>query len=246
MTTMRTEILNKVWRGQDPFAGFPAQKYQLDLQGWRSSHRYLSEAVEETKAKVVIEIGVWKGSSVATLAQCLKARHSSGVVIAVDTWLGSSEHWLRDQWFDHLGNEHGRPTMQRQFMANMVKSELQDYVVPLPLDSLNAAMVISGNNIVADVIHLDGAHHYSSVLADLEAWWPLLRPGGILIGDDYDPHWLGVVRAFNEFFGALGIDPGEEVENVKCRIRKPALSVGKSTAPAKVPASKQPARLSMM
>jgi len=246
MTAARTEIVNRLWRGQDPFAGFPVENYDLDLQGWRSSHRYLSEAVEETNAKVVIEIGVWKGGSVATLAKHLKTRRGDGVVIAVDTWLGSSEHWLRDQWFDHLGNEHGRPTMQHQFMANMLKSGLQDYVVPLPLDSLNAAMVVGGKNIVADVIHLDGAHHYSSVLADLEAWWPMLRPGGILIGDDYDPHWLGVVRAFNEFFGALGINPSDDVENVKCRIRKPAVSVGKSAVAAKPQTSKQPAKLSMV
>ena len=55
MTAIRTEILNDIWRGNDPFNGFPAREYELDLQGWRSSHRYLSEAIEETKAKIVIE-----------------------------------------------------------------------------------------------------------------------------------------------------------------------------------------------
>jgi predicted O-methyltransferase YrrM len=223
MTAARNEIVNKIWRGQDPFHGFPAEKYNVDMQGWRSSHIYLTDAIDETKARVVIEVGVWKGGSAATLAQRLKARGEDGVLIAIDTWLGSSEHWLRDQWFKHLGAEFGRPTMQRQFMTNMVKSGLHDIVIPLPLDSLNAAMVIAGNNIMTDVIHIDGAHDYASVLADLEAWWPVLKPGGILIGDDYDPHWPGVVRAFDDFFKPLGIDPSSEVENVKCRIRKPKL-----------------------
>lgn len=243
MTAARDEILNKIWRGDDPFEGFPADKYKVDLQGWRSSHKYLGQAIDEVDARIVIEIGVWKGGSVATLAQHLKARGGDGVVIAIDTWLGSSEHWLRDQWFDHLGAEFGRPTMQRQFMTNMVKAGLQDLVVPLPLDSLNAALVIAGRDIKADVIHLDGAHDYASVLADLEAWWPLLQPGGILIGDDYDPHWPGVVRAFDEFFAPLGIEPSREVENVKCRIRKPKLAADNAARPARQADARRPARV---
>mmetsp|Transcript_98930 Transcript_98930/g.317216 ORF Transcript_98930/g.317216 Transcript_98930/m.317216 type:complete len:335 (+) Transcript_98930:98-1102(+) len=33
-------------------------------------------------------------------------------------------------------------------------------------------------------VYIDARHDYASVLADLRAWWPLLRRGGVLAGDD--------------------------------------------------------------
>ena len=56
----------------------------------------------------------------------------------------------------------------------------------------------------ADAIYLDASHEYESVVADLVAYWRVLRPGGVLIGDDFDSSWPGVVRAVNEFSERLG------------------------------------------
>lgn len=36
-----------------------------------------------------------------------------------------------------------------------------------------------------DFIYIDAKHDYSSVLADLLAFWPKLPPGGILAGHDF-------------------------------------------------------------
>lgn len=36
-----------------------------------------------------------------------------------------------------------------------------------------------------DFVYLDGDHEYSAVMADLEAWWPLVKPGGIIAGHDW-------------------------------------------------------------
>ena len=36
-----------------------------------------------------------------------------------------------------------------------------------------------------DFVYLDGDHEFSSVTADLTAWLPKLRPGGIMSGHDY-------------------------------------------------------------
>jgi hypothetical protein len=59
-------------------------------------------------------------------------------------------------------------------------------------------------------------------MADLQAWWPLVRPGGILIGDDYNTNgvWPEVREAFDEFFGHLRLMPFD-VLPPKCRVRKP-------------------------
>lgn len=38
-----------------------------------------------------------------------------------------------------------------------------------------------------DFVYIDGDHSYRSVTADLEAWWPLVKPGGIIAGHDWIP-----------------------------------------------------------
>ena len=39
-----------------------------------------------------------------------------------------------------------------------------------------------------DVIFIDGNHQYDYVLKDLEIYFEILRPGGLLIGDDFEFH----------------------------------------------------------
>lgn len=36
-----------------------------------------------------------------------------------------------------------------------------------------------------DFVYLDANHRYESVISDIEAWWPKLKPSGILCGHDY-------------------------------------------------------------
>jgi hypothetical protein len=56
-----------------------------------------------------------------------------------------------------------------------------------------------------DVVYLDGDHTYQGVKQDLEAWWPKVRAGGYLCGDDYitgstgQGFQFGVIEAVNEF-----------------------------------------------
>jgi hypothetical protein len=58
-----------------------------------------------------------------------------------------------------------------------------------------------------DWIYIDGDHTYDAVKADLEAFLPLVRSGGILAGDDYgDAGWWGdgVTRAVDELATSIG------------------------------------------
>jgi hypothetical protein len=141
------------------------------------------------------------------------------VVIAVDTWLGSSEHWSINELYPLMEVQNGLPRLYDRFMQNIISLSLQDKVLPLPVDSANAAIVLANQNIVIDVVHLDAGHDYDAVYNDLQHWWPLLRPGGLLIGDDYSEGWPGVVGAFNDFFAKRGISYLEDISN-KCRVVK--------------------------
>ena len=62
-----------------------------------------------------------------------------------------------------------------------------------------------------DYMYIDALHTYEAVIADLNAWWPKLKKGGIMAGDDFgdwsDPrdgrtanlYQWGVRRAVKEF-----------------------------------------------
>jgi len=55
-----------------------------------------------------------------------------------------------------------------------------------------------------DFVFIDAIHLYENVLADIDAWWPKVRSGGILAGDDYNDQFSGVVKAVNERFEETG------------------------------------------
>ncbi|MFG1465378.1 class I SAM-dependent methyltransferase [Xanthobacter sp. DSM 24535] len=220
MSDVRAELVQKLWHGNDPFSSFDPSGIPVDTQGWGSTHPYLAQSVREVQPALVIEIGAWKGGSVITLAKAIRDLGLNGVVLAVDTWLGSAEHWADPAMFASLRIAQGYPSLYRTFMANIIREGLEPYVLPLPLDSVNAGVLLRARKISAQMLHIDAGHDYRSVSSDLNQWWPLLEPGGILIGDDYrlDGHFPGVRRAFDELAAATGLML--EHAPTKCRIRK--------------------------
>ncbi len=136
---------------------------------------------------MIVEIGTWKGASALHFARMLADRGIPGTVIAVDTWLGAVDHWADETLFAELATEHGFPSLYRTFLANVLREgQAERRILPLPLDSVNAAELLRLRGVRADVIHLDAGHEEASVAADLRAWWPGAAPGGLLIADDYD------------------------------------------------------------
>jgi len=219
----RSELVATLWKGRDPFLGFPLGLYPDSRNELYPPHPYIAEAIEETRAQFMVEIGVWKGNCTIAMAKMAKKlKIPNAVVLAIDTWLGSSEHWF-SSWGESLNFEFGQPMLMRTFASNVVLSDVADVVLPIPLDSINAYEVFKRANLKEiDVLHIDAGHDYRSVMADLEAWWPLLRSGGWLVGDDYldTGEWPEVKAAYDVFFKERNLFPLEFWSN-KCRVKKP-------------------------
>lgn len=49
-----------------------------------------------------------------------------------------------------------------------------------------------------DLVYIDGDHTYEGVVKDLAAWYPKVKKGGVICGDDIG--WPGVKQAVDEFF----------------------------------------------
>lgn len=207
--------------GDNPYEGFEPVIEKPDLQGWNGGHPALSRIVRETKPEVIVDVGVWKGRSAVTLAAAQKEVRESGIVIAVDSFLGSPEHWnpKRQDIFAALRFSHGQPRLYDIFLSNIRLLQLEDQVVPIVQTSENAALILRRLGITPELVHIDAAHEYGSVMRDIETYYELIRPGGVLIGDDFV--WSGVARAVVHFTDRLGLP--FHVEYPKWWIFKPAV-----------------------
>jgi hypothetical protein len=64
-----------------------------------------------------------------------------------------------------------------------------------------------------DIVFLDGDHRYEAITADIRAWLPKVKKGGVLCGHDFTPGWPGVIQAVQEAasgltgFTDLRVDP---------------------------------------
>jgi Methyltransferase domain len=60
-----------------------------------------------------------------------------------------------------------------------------------------------------DRVYVDGNHRYEGVKDDLTAYYPLVRPGGVVAGDDYGLRgWWGdgITEAVDQFVGSHGCE----------------------------------------
>src|SRR6478735_723527 len=188
-----------------PYEGFDANLWPADLQGWGSEDPVFLEVMSALRPKLIVEVGSWKGASAIHMAQLAKALRLDCRIICIDTWLGSTEHVLgqRPEWRESLQLRHGFPHLYFTFLANVVRAGVAERIVPLANTSDNAALILAARGVSPDLVYIDGAHEEEAVYRDLQHYWGLLAPQGVLIGDDYA--WDGVRRAAARFADEKGL-----------------------------------------
>jgi len=159
------------------------------LEGWFTFPNLYSQLAQVLPENgTFVEVGVWKGKSLAYfIVECINKNKNLNIY-AVDTWKGSEEH--------KQDNCVIQDTLFEEFKNNMI--EVNSYFKPLKMTSLEASMQFKNNSI--DGIFIDASHEYEDVLNDLKAWYPKVKSGGYFCGHDYSGGWPGVVQAVNEFF----------------------------------------------
>ena len=136
----------------------------------------------------IAEIGSWLGNG-STQAILRAISSAAGArLLCVDTWAGTAgvgRHTEIAAQFDVLGT----------FRQNV--SAYADRVDILVANSADAASVLVEG--CFDLVFIDADHRYSAVSADIAAWKPKLRSGGIICGHDCEsrptPEIVGLLAA---------------------------------------------------
>ena len=90
-----------------------------------------------------------------------------------------------EPFFHDLLFDHRYPKLHYKFIANVHHNDLQSHMATLPLDSTNALEVCERYGLMFGAAHIDAGHNYAAVIKDLKGWWGRIKPGGVLIADDY-------------------------------------------------------------
>ena len=132
------------------------------------------------KLGVGAEVGVKRGF----FSHHLLNNGWNGKIIGVDKWESSGD---REDTTNRLANEN----------VQLITGFSVEVAETIPDESL-------------DWVYIDADHRYESIKADYTAWYPKVRPGGIICGHDYGINDFGV----KQFIDELGV-PFELTEEDK-------------------------------
>lgn len=166
------------------------QHFYHNIQGWFDFENIYQEMVRNfPDGSHFVELGSWKGKSTAFM--CVEIINSGKKIKfdCVDIWNGAGR----------VGEYDGDESVKNQslydeFIKNMEPAE--GYYTPVRDWTAKAAQLYQPKSI--DFIFIDAGHDYDSVRADVDAWLPKVKSGGIIGGHDF---WQeGVNRAVTETF----------------------------------------------
>jgi len=137
-------------------------------------YRYFVQQLSD--GSKIVEVGAWKGKSVAFLGVEIVNSGKKIAVDAVDTWNGTPDEEY------HQNDVYVKTnTLYQLFLSNI--STLSHIITPVRMPSLDAAKQYADESI--DVVFIDAGHTYEDVKADIVAWLPKVKRGGWLAGHDY-------------------------------------------------------------
>jgi predicted O-methyltransferase YrrM len=143
---------------------------------WQQLIPLLPERNSET-GRAFLEVGSFEGRSTVWIAENMM--QPEDYLTCIDTWEGGEEHG---------GEDMG--TVEERFDHNiaLIEGKLPD----IHISKLKGASYYRLSEEVAsngtddyDFIYIDGSHIAKDVLTDACMAWPLLKPKGLMVFDDY-------------------------------------------------------------
>lgn len=156
--------------------------YKSNLgEDWFNFGEFYKEIVEHFSEGHFVEVGCYKGRSSLFLAIEIANSNKNIKLDCIDIFDGN---------------------LFEIFQNNM--SVVKNYYSVYKLPSVEGAKLYKDKSL--DFVYLDACHLYECLIADINAWLPKIKSGGILAGHDYNhPVWPGVKTAVDELLGQNNI-----------------------------------------
>lgn len=156
-------------------------KNRDEFPGWLNVNSLVNEGVE---------VGVFEGQYSDLLLSKWRGRRLTGI----DPFI----HYPDEVYHDGA-NRVDLPEIGKRTAERFAGNDRYDLVV---MTSLSAAFRFPDGSL--DFVHLDGNHGLEHIRADIKAWWPKVKAGGVFSGHDFydrdnDAHKCGVATAVLEF-----------------------------------------------
>lgn len=179
------------------------EHFYFTIHGWFLQENLFTQMVmscNEQDEYNFLEVGSWKGRSSTYMAVEIINSRKNIKFHCVDTWEGSAEH--RD-----IKNVSYEPLcfiqngLYEVFLQNI--QPVKNVINPIKMTSIEASKLFEDESL--DFIFIDGSHDYVSVKQDINHWFPKVKKGGYIAGDDYV--WPETKKAVEEFFDKKSIIP---------------------------------------
>ena len=163
--------------------------------GWfdNNSKEWYKNHTTNIKNGIIVEIGVFGGASLMSVADICKENNSQ--LYGIDPWeliQAPNGEKLHPQTLQQRQNN----LKGHRLKLEKIIEELNYSHITLIQDfSKHAAKNFKDNTI--DLVYIDGSHDYKSVTDDLKSWFPKIKKTGILGGDDWK--WDQVQKAVIDF-----------------------------------------------
>ena len=203
MLELTQMLYGKQSRLGEPYIGYtnPHQKQRnLQYKWTQVTDGILKRAVARIPRRVrfVVEVGSFTGRSTTLIGDFLRrhmptARHPDPPpLLAIDTWLGDLGMTLGRYLTEDMARQHGQPTLYHQWLVNVIEANLSRSVLPLMATSFLGARILEYLRLQADMIYLDSAHEQRETFLEIAAYWNLLAPRGLILGDDLN--WAAIMH----------------------------------------------------
>lgn len=159
----------------------------------------VSDLIRKHGYKSCVEVGVCHGFHAEEMLDKTTVQYTG-----VDPYLAGYDP--NDRAVSDITNCLGyMPQTSMNVLRNYVRNKLLKYGAEraklLCVPSVTAADSFTAESV--DIVFVDGDHRFEPVLADLKAWWPKVRSGGRLCGDDFP--MADVSKAVKLFSQEIGV-----------------------------------------
>ena len=174
-----------------------ARHFKSDDMGSFPERGYLFQLASDLPSDAqVVEIGSWMGASTCFIAGGLKG--SRAKIFAVDNFEGLSTCGEDAAWYGRHFRQLGLNSTLEVFRENFSALGFAPRAEPVVSDSLAAAQKLEAKRGAIDFVFIDGDHAYDACKADIAAWAPFVKRGGVIAFHDFGSRADGVTRAIFE------------------------------------------------